>query len=126
MVYKLACDAPGLFTGLAAVGQIATGACDHLSPVSLIQVEYTGDPGLNPIDVDHQLATLRSADGCVGDSPRVPQAGVTVTNWDACGHNRLERADYAGESHGWPEGNFFTPSAQQLIWQFFTGLRSAV
>lgn len=125
MVYKVACDAPDLFTGLAAVGQIATGACDHPAPVSLIQVEYTGDPGLNPIDVDHQMAALRSTDGCVGDGQRALQGEVTVMRWDACGHNRLERVDYAGESHGWPAGNFFTPSAQSLIWQFFTGLRAA-
>lgn len=125
MVYRIACEAPDLFTGLAAVGAIATGACAQPAPVRLIQVAYNGDPELNPVDVDNQVAALRSVGGCADSATTLTRGLMTLTSWDQCSTpGRVSLAVYQGKSHGWPAGDAFTPSAQHLIWAFLSGLKA--
>jgi polyhydroxybutyrate depolymerase len=144
MAYRMACQAPGLFAGVAAVEAVPVAPCVATDPVPVAIVASEHDPllsidqGDRRLIVDHYLeptvdataAAWRGLDRC-GPQASTRSAGrATVTVWGSCaGGASVELALYQGGSHAWPEGGGpvgpvglggkATPSAQQLIWSFF-------
>jgi poly(3-hydroxybutyrate) depolymerase len=136
MALRLACAAPDLFAGVAAVEAVSVYSCPHPRPVSLLAVASRDDPllavdasqtervinGFHEPTVDGMVAGWRQVGAC-GDTPSTTVSGtLTERHWSGCrSHTRLAYALYGGGSHAWPSGDAQTPSAEQVIWTFFRG-----
>ena len=134
MAYRLACADPGAFSGVAAVEAVAVSTCSRVRPVPLIEVASTGDPlltipaGSRPKHIaGHVEPTVtaliqhwRQLEGCTAVSTSTAYPTLRSTEWSPCaGQGRVALAIYQGGSHRWPAGGPGTPSATQLIWDFF-------
>lgn len=134
MAYRLACEAPGVFSGVAAVEAASVYPCPKAPPAPLIIVASTADTFIRMDDTEPaivvngysqpSMATLAStwahAQGCPTSTVRHPAPALTTTVWVGCTlSSRVERAAYEGGSHAWPAGDNQTPSAQRLVWRFF-------
>ena len=134
MAYRLACADPGAFSGVAAVEAVAVSSCSQVQPVPLIEVASTGDPLLTipasgrPKHIAGHVETTVSAlvrdwrqlEGCTPASTTTSYPSLRTTQWSHCdGQGRVALAVYQGGSHHWPAGKPGTPSASQLIWDFF-------
>jgi polyhydroxybutyrate depolymerase len=134
MAFRLACEAPQLFAGVAAVEAVSVYSCAHPKPVSLVEVASSDDPllavdahrpekvvnGFREPTVDHLVAQWRQTDGCPGAGRTTVLGTLTQTSWSSCkGGTRLAYALYAGGTHAWPRGDADTPSAERVVWSFF-------
>lgn len=140
MAYRLACEASGLFAGVAAVEAVPVYACRSTDPVPLLMVASTGDPlitvgdaappkhidGQAEMTVQDAVDTWRHLDGCSQAAGSTTSGPMTVTQWDACAPGgRVELALLHGGTHAWIQGGTGVPSDEQLIWSFFNGERAA-
>jgi polyhydroxybutyrate depolymerase len=134
MAYRMACQRPGLFAGVAAVEAVPMYGCRTIGrPVPLVVVASTGDPllrltsqapprriegSLQP-SVDDAVTTWRQLDGCTG-TPQVRVAGnLTARTWTTCRQGSRVQFDlYRGGGHAWPVGSRVTPGALAEIWSF--------
>jgi polyhydroxybutyrate depolymerase len=140
MALRLACDAPGLFAAVAAVEAVPVYTCPRPPPVSLLEIASSDDPllavdaaqpqkvvnGFAEPDVASVVASWRQVDGCRDQSSSSTTGTLTQTRWSGChGGTKVEYALYHGGSHAWPAGAAAsdTPSAEGVIWSFFTGPR---
>lgn len=134
MAFRLACEAPQLFAGVAAVEAVPVYSCPHPRPVSLIEVASRDDPlldvrpgaaekvvnGFREPTVDGLVAQWRRSEACQGPGRTVALGALTQTVWSACaGGTRLAYALYSGGSHAWPRGDGDTPAAERVVWSFF-------
>ena len=134
MAYRLACDDPGAFAGVAAVEAVPVSPCASTTPVPLIEVASTADPlltvaagappkyiaGRAEVTVQVLMEQWRHRDGCAATASSSTHGALVDTVWSHCAAGgRLELAVYRGGSHAWPESAPATPSAQELIWSFF-------
>ena len=134
MAYRLACAAPGMWAGVAAVEAVPVDSCATTTAVPIMVVASSHDPLLTIDDgqrrkvmqgylqptVETTVDQWRQLDGCA-PSGTVSVTGVaTVSAWDRCrGAGRVAYALYQGGSHTWPagrEGASGTPSAEDLVW----------
>ncbi|MFN2608200.1 MAG: PHB depolymerase family esterase [Acidimicrobiales bacterium] len=135
LALHLACADPNLFAGVAAVEAVSVDSCPNPHPVSLLEVVSTADPllamdagspprtvnGFREPTVGALVAAWRRADGCSGSPAVVHLGSLTHTAWTGCrGGTRLAYAQYAGGSHAWPAGDAATPSAERIVWGFFS------
>jgi len=147
MAYRVACQAPGLFTAVAAVEAVSVDSCPRLAaPVPLLVVASTADPllritpaarqrwmeGYRQPSVTGVVQAWRGLEGCHGE-PVVTMAGaLTRSRWTGCGGAEVGLDLYAGGGHQWPAGSApqagshaaasggpMTPSAQAELWAFF-------
>ena len=134
MAYRMACQRPGLFAGVAAIEAVPMDACRTVGrPVSLLVVASTADPLLRLTDaapprriegspqpsVEGAVAVWRALDGCTGDPRRTVTGGLTSQVWTSCrGGSRVGYDTYLGGSHAWPAGSATTPGALWQIWSF--------
>ena len=136
MALRLACAAPELFAGVAAVEAVSVYACPHPRPVSLLAVASRDDPllaveagqlervvnGFHEPTVDGMVAGWREVGACASSAGTTVSGTLTERHWSGCrSHTRLAYALYDGGSHAWPSGDAQTPSAEQVIWTFFRG-----
>jgi polyhydroxybutyrate depolymerase len=134
MAFRLACEAPQLFAGIAAVEAVSVYACPHPKPVSLLEVASRRDPllaldanqpekvvnGFHEPTVAGLVTQWRQADACQGAGRAVVLGTLTQSMWSSCkGGTRLAYALYGGGSHAWPHGDADTPSAERVVWSFF-------
>jgi polyhydroxybutyrate depolymerase len=134
MAYRMACDAPGLFAGVAAVEAVSVSPCPSTIPVPLLIVAASGDPLLTigyrappkhvaghvETTVQGEIATWRTLDGCGPQVATATLGDLHTQTWDHCtGHGRVEAATYGGGKHAWFQGCQATPSAEGVIWAFF-------
>jgi polyhydroxybutyrate depolymerase len=141
MAYRMACAHPRAFAGIAAVEAVSVSSCSTPAPVPVIEVASSGDPLLTiPADgIPKQIAghaemtvaaligQWRATDGCARATATTRYPSAVSTTWAACRPGaRVEMVQYDGGTHAWPAGGSGTPSAEQLIWTFFTGHRSGV
>jgi polyhydroxybutyrate depolymerase len=134
MALRLACQAPGPYAAVAVYGSTASLSCPTppAKPVELLV--STGDPettiadqapivinGFTEPTVAQEAATYRRSDGC-SDTGKQSQEGVlTITTWSNCAAGQQVAVGiYQGGSHAWPQQSGATPSAQAVMWQFFT------
>lgn len=132
MATKIACDRPDLFTAVAVYGATRVSDCSRPPPASILIMAGTADPedsisgkpvtqdGFTEPTVDQLAADYRSADGCTAVSTAAAAGSVTETVWPTCADGRrVGIALWAGETHAWPESTATTPSAQQVMWDWF-------
>lgn len=134
MAYRVACDSPGLFAGVAAVEAVSVSACALTTPVPLLIVAQTGDPLLSVVPgeppahieghtettVGAEVADWRGLDGCGPAAVTATFGDLSTQSWNQChGEGRVEEAIYGGGAHTWFHGCQGTPSAQALVWSFF-------
>ncbi len=134
MAYRLACQDPGAFAGVAAVEAVPVFSCPGTRPVSLLVIASTGDPLITVSDnlppkrirghvemtVEDAVSTWRQLDGCTG-RPQAANAGLfAVQRWQCGAGATLELAVRPGGSHAWFQGSPGTPSDQSLVWSFFS------
>jgi polyhydroxybutyrate depolymerase len=133
MAYRMACQDPGVFAGVAAVEAVPVYRCQSLDPVPLVIVAQTADPlltvaghgprktmdGYLEPTVGATVTAWRAMDAC-GSGAVVRHVGLaTVTRYQGClGQGRVEYDLYRGNRHAWPAGNRRTPSASQFIWSY--------
>ncbi len=134
LAYRLACQDPGAFAGIAAVHAVAVSGCPSTRPVPLLAVASTRDPmvsiagppkhiaGHTEMTVDGLAAHWRQLEGCQPASTTAASGMLSTSSWTCAAPGRVEVAVYHGGSHAWPAGGPGTPSAQALIWAFFRGL----
>lgn len=135
MAYRMACQDPGVFAGVAAVEAVPVFRCQTLAPVPLVVVAQTGDPLLTvaghgaPKTMDGYLeptvgatvAAWRTMDACRSGAVIRHVGLATVTRYQGClGQGRVEYDLYRGTRHAWPSGNRATPSASQFIWSYLS------
>lgn len=134
LAYRLACEAPGLFAGVAAVEAAPVLPCPKPPPVPMMIVASTADPLIHMEDAQpavvvngyaqpsmtHLAATWAEGEGCTTSAVHHPAPALTTTVWTGCAQSsRVALAAYEGGSHAWPAGDEQTPSAQRLVWRFF-------
>jgi polyhydroxybutyrate depolymerase len=137
MAYRLACQEPGAFAGVAAVEAVPVYPCARTRPVSLLVVASTGDPlitvsdALPPKRIDGHLeptvaeavAAWRRLDGCRGGAQAGTAGLFSWQRWHCAAGATLELAVRPGGSHAWYQGSGATPSDQRLVWSFLSSLR---
>jgi polyhydroxybutyrate depolymerase len=136
MAYRMACDDPGVFAGVAAVEAISVSSCASADPVPLLIVASQGDPlltiglrsppkhieGHTETTVQAEVAAWRVLEHCQPADTAATIGDVTTQTWSSCaGRGRVEAAVYGGGSHAWFKACRATPSAQALVWAFFHG-----
>ena len=139
MAYRMACTDPGAFAAVAAVEAVPVAPCGHVPAVPVAVVASTGDPlltvpaggspkyiaGRAEPTVSAVVSQWRSIDGCAPAGSQERLGAVTLSEWSRCsGAARVEFAEYVGGSHHWPGGGPGTPSAESVIWSFFSAVGS--
>ena len=136
LALMMACQEPGAFAGVAVYGATRTSDCANPGAESLLEMVGSADPGTaisgKPVvqndytepTVEQIVSDYRAADGCAPTASRTVTAGVaTETVWTQCaGDHSVGVVVYQGDSHTWPETSGATPSAQQMMWNFFGSL----
>ena len=140
MALRMACEAPMLFAGVASYGAVNAKPCNNPSAASLLELAATADPELTigpdgPPQVENgyteptvvaQVAQYRQADACNDVTTATTQGTLTTTTWTECASGReVQLGLYQGGDHGWPDGDATTPSAAQVMWQFFQSLSTS-
>lgn len=136
MSYHVACYDPDLFAGFGAGEALADSSCFAHKPESFVLVESTGDPeaqhnsaqppivqnGFTLLSVPAQIDRFVKLDQCA-DDPKTTTIGLfAIKEWSSCADGKhVELADLSGGSHAWPSGSPGTPSAEELMWTFWTG-----
>ena len=70
-----------------------------------------------------EVGALLAANGCQGTGQSQAQGTLTTTRWTSCGSGDPVELDlYQGDVHQWPAGDAATPSAQQMVWNFFRSI----
>jgi polyhydroxybutyrate depolymerase len=135
MAYRMACQTPGLFAGIAAVEAVPVDTCPatHLS-VPFLTIASTADPllritpnspakkvdGHPQPDVVGVVAQWRRREGCTPHAQVTVTGAVTRTVWPDCTrHSQIGFSLYRDTGHAWPAGGPRTPSAQAQILDFF-------
>jgi len=142
MAYRMACVAPGLFAGVAAVEAVPAATCPAtrlhiplLTVVSAVDPLLRIGPGSPPKVVDGHLqpdvigvvAQWRRTDGCSPTTNVTVTGELTTTLWPDCtAHAQVGFSLYQYGRHAWPTGRPGTPSAQAQILAFFNRLRPTV
>ncbi len=149
MAYRLACELPGVFRAIAAVaGTDNTRSCTPAQPVSVLHIHARNDShvlyegGAGPDAVERSMITdFRSVPETVArwgernSCPKTPQRvlekdGAWCERYAPCaGGSQLQLCVTAAGGHSWPggakrrgEAPTQVISANELMWDFFTGL----
>lgn len=136
MAYRMACAAPGMWAGIAAVEAVPVAECPSVPPVPIIVVASSHDPLLTINDgqprkamqgylqptVQTTVDQWRHLDGCTPAGGAQVTGTAAVDTWSHCqGAGRVAYALYHGGSHAWPGGTTGaprTPSAEDLLWSW--------
>lgn len=137
MALMLNCLDPGKFSGVAVYGAVPTYTCPSVPPTSLLEVAGTADPEVNvgpsgkgstvngytETTVVGEVDAYLRADHCSSRTLPNAEGKMDSTIWYSCsGGRRVGLALFQGQTHTWPEGTGATPSAQQVMWNFFTSI----
>lgn len=129
MAYRMACQVPGRWAGVAAVEAVPAAPCPSTTPVPIVIVANPRDPffslaragtviqGYREISVQEAVAEWRRLDGCPG-TPSIRRLGITTAqSWDACqGNGEVTYALYGEPGHFWPTELAAAPGASSLVW----------
>ncbi len=136
MTYRVACADPSLFAGFGAAEAVATSTCKAHEPESFVEVISSGDPeiaydpsdpakrlnGFTELSATAQIDQFVSLDRCSSNPTSAVAGKMTTLEWRQCADaRRVELATLAGGSHAWPDGANGSPSAEAVIWTFWTG-----
>ncbi|MCB9477624.1 MAG: prolyl oligopeptidase family serine peptidase [Deltaproteobacteria bacterium] len=148
MAYRLACEVPEVFAGIAPVsGALNFDGCDPSTPISVIafhgtddeRVPYDGGEGTTDdselltsdtdnASVEDSLEVFRDADNCES-TPEIETSGVVeLATWSCDDETVVARVKIEGGEHEWPvdgEANWLSlvgesgGDANLLMWNFF-------
>jgi polyhydroxybutyrate depolymerase len=136
MVYRVACADSGLFDGYAAVEAVAVTSCPDDPVGTFMEVVSTGDPeiaysvsdppttvnGYQELPAQAQIDLIGTLNECAASTASSTTGSLTISTFTGCAEkSKVTLATYAGGNHAWPQGGPGTPSAEQIIWSFFTG-----
>lgn len=131
LAYRLACDEPGRWAGVAAVEAVPASTCAATTPVPLVVVANAHDPffylaGTGPPKVIQgyaeptvaaTVAAWRTLDGCAGTQTTERMGVMVADSWSSCrAAGRVSYVLYDRSGHYWPQGSGATPSATDVIW----------
>jgi polyhydroxybutyrate depolymerase len=134
LAYRLACEAPGVFTAVAMVEAAPVMNCAKVPSTPLMIVAATDDPFVHIKDTDPPITTdgfqqpsltklattWAEAESCARPTVHRPSPELTITAWAGCTlSSRVALSLYAHGDHAWPAGDGRTASAQRLVWRFF-------
>ncbi len=140
MAFRLTCADANLFDGVAVVAAVPVADCAKPPVVPSLQVAMNNDPlftltpdqppktvnGYVQRSTEGEVTALLTANGCPGTGQTGAQGTLTTTRWTSCtSGDPVELALYQGTVHQWPTGDATTPSAQQVIWNFFRSIPEA-
>ena len=129
MAYRLACDLPGVFAGMAAVEAVPVAGCVNLHPLDITVVAQQADPlltvdaGALPKYVDGHVeptvgATVdrwRTLDGC-GPSAAVTTRGqAVIQTWTCAAGTHMTYVWYPGGAHRWRPATATTPGVTGFV-----------
>jgi polyhydroxybutyrate depolymerase len=129
MAYRLACDLPGTFAGMAAVEAVPVITCNHLHPLDIEIVARAHDPllrfrGQPLLSIDGYLEPTVTAsitawkhlDACTGPPTRHLEGNTLLTTWADCRDGtHMQYVLFAGSGHLWTWSRPPNPSATDLI-----------
>ncbi len=131
----LACDEPSLFAAVAVYGATRTSTCAQTQPESVLLMAGTADPedsvagppvvqnGFTQPTVNELSQTYLSSDQCADHMTSTTAGNLQERVWSQCTTGRLVGiALWSGQGHAWPETQGPTPSAQQVMWDWFVSL----
>lgn len=146
MSYKLACEMPDVFAGIAAVaGTDNTVNCEHASPISLIHFHAKNDDhvlfegGLGPKainkeaesnfnSVDYSIKKWLKINKCTNDKKRIVNLKDAFCDlYSKCSNKtKIQLCVTQNGGHSWPGGKKIlgttptsTISANEILWEFF-------
>lgn len=136
MAMEMACRQPDLFAAVAVYGATRTSPCNGPPAASVLLMSGTADPevavgpgppvvqnGFTEPTVNQLVASYLAADQCSGTRQTMSKGTALIGRWATCGSGRqVGEVLYQGANHDWPGGSGVTPSAQQLMWDFFSDL----
>ena len=132
MAYRLACERPRVFAGIASVGgTMVTTTCPGGPPVSVLQISGTADSGVpyygtarSPVlgvwlpPIPSTVGAWRGRDGCTSAEIRRQIGRVWIRTWPACrSRSEVSLVTYEGIRHGWPQAKDGY-AASDLVWSF--------
>jgi polyhydroxybutyrate depolymerase len=126
LAYRLACERPELFAGVAVFGAVSAFPCPHQPPVPILIAAGTADPELTvpAAGIPHMVGgylepsvtgeaqLYATANGCTDSVPTA--AGAKPTN--CASGDPAELLLFPGGDHAWP------PTLAATIWHFFQAL----
>ncbi len=136
MAYRIACSEPTLYAGFAAGEAVAVGSCLSKKPESFALVDSTSDPevaydpsdppkvvnGFAELPATAQIGRFVALDRCTGNPVTSVAGKMRIEEWRTCADGKhVELATLLGGNHGWPYGANGSPSAEELMWTFWTG-----
>jgi polyhydroxybutyrate depolymerase len=132
MAYRLACDLPGTFAGMAAVEAVPVMNCPHLHPLDVEIIAQRLDPLLTIGDAPQKtmqgyleptvastVMTWRGLDHCLIPGSVTTEGRATITTWSCGAGTRLQYTIYTRGAHRWPTGGGPTPGGTRVILGFF-------
>jgi polyhydroxybutyrate depolymerase len=140
MALTMACARPHLFAAVAVYGAVSAAPCAGPPPVSMLEVASTDDPdlaigpgstlhsvgGFVQPTLDAQVDAYIAADKCKETETMTSEGTLTSWLWAHCAAGRrVQLSLYTGGGHGWPRGGNGTPSAEQVMWAFFSATGGA-
>lgn len=137
LAMEVACAEPQLIRAVAVYAATRTSNCTGPPPMSVLEMVGTKDPltaigpgspitenGYTEPTVTALVASYLAADGCKPGASSVTAGTVTETRWSACASGYQDGVVlFGGATHVWPQTSGVTPSAQQVMWDFFASLR---
>lgn len=130
LAYRMACDSPGDFDGMAIVKAMPMPGCVVKHPLRILQIASLndtsvpfkpGDPGKESPDATTEVARLRGTDGCAPPSAVSHWPILTYTTWRGCMPGvSVGLAAYTIGGHNFPPPRDKSPGTSAVIWAFFT------
>jgi polyhydroxybutyrate depolymerase len=137
MALRVACADPSLVAAVAVYGAVESLDCAGPPAASLLELAGTADPeltvgpsgtpteqnGFTEPTVTAEVESYLAADHCSAASRSVTVGSVSETRWSDCPDGRQDGLVlFSGQTHTWPETTATTPSAQQVMWDYFVSL----
>lgn len=128
MAYRMACSAPGVYSGYAIVKADPQPGCVVSKPTTVVQIASRndnavpyepGDKGKETPAATVQVSRLRSAATCGATAMTTRSGWLTFTQWGCADGTRVALALYASGGHNFPPPEKYEPSAAAVIWAFF-------
>jgi polyhydroxybutyrate depolymerase len=132
MTYRLACDLPGTFAGIAAVEAVPVVDCRRLHPLDVEIIAQRRDPllaiasgaprksmdGYVEPTVQSAVDQWRRLDGCAPPATTSHRGTATLRTWRCRAGTRLQYTLYSGGGHLWPHAHGTRPAADGIILPF--------
>ncbi|HET9076477.1 MAG TPA: PHB depolymerase family esterase [Acidimicrobiales bacterium] len=132
LAMEMACREPSAFAAVAVYGATRTTSCSGPPPASVLIMAGTADPedsvngppvvqnGFTEPTVNQLVDSYLAADGCSASRQTLTLGATSIARWGPCSNSRLvQEVLYQGANHTWQAGSGQTPSAEQVMWDFF-------